>query len=83
MQQANRFFNQAISYVDDITLMAMLVEDLQDLVKRIGCTQTEYNMQINAAKALLMQRTMQITVLVNGKVLEQVPSFRYLRSVIH
>ena len=75
-----------LRFADDIDLIAGSEEELQDLTNRLEAASAKFGMEISAPKSKILvssphvQPTTKITL--NGTVLEEVDSFKYLGSMI-
>ena len=74
-------------YADDTVLMADSAEDLQCLLSEFGsvCERRKLRVNVNKSKVLVCssnERRMDLNLNLNGEILEEVNSFKYLGSIV-
>jgi len=74
-----------LRYADDIELIAQSPQALQTLLDKVETVSREYGLEMNTKKTKVMTITPQkeqITIICQGKELEQVETFKYLGAII-
>jgi len=72
-----------LPYADDIILLATSEEELQELVDRLDRVSCKYSLLINIDKTkIIASDGIACSILIQNEQLEQVNTFRYLRSLI-
>lgn len=76
-----------IRYADDTAILAPTLEDLQQIINKIGDMGNRFGLKINAAKTKLMvigrQPIINTALTVDGNIIERVPRFKYLGAMIN
>ena len=76
---------KTIKYADDLAVMAHDESELQRMIDNLVNTGKAYGMEINSAKSMVMRiakENKSLNVAVNGHMLEQVDTFKYLGSTV-
>jgi len=76
---------KTVKYADDLALMAHNEDELQIMVDSLVNTGKKYGMEINSAKSKVMmvsKGSKVLKIVVDGRPLEQIDSFKYLGSTI-
>jgi len=74
-----------LRYADDIELIAQSPQALQTLLDKVETVSREYGLEMNTKQTKVMTITPQkeqITIICQGKELEQVETFKYLGAII-